>query len=338
MRAIVQTTLAEPGDALTLKELGAEAELAPGEVLIDVALAPVHHGDLHLIRTLPEIPAQPGFVRRGSEAVGTICAVGEDVAKQGELKVGSRVVGFPAIGAWADRVAVPAYSIIPIPDDLGDEAAAQLFINYVTARMILRGLRKSVPEAVLSKGAVLVTGASTVVARLVLHFLSSEGTHAIGLARTEASAQRVQSEVSGVPVAATANADWKSQVAAHAGERPIVGVADCVSGALVGELVPLLADDCAIVTYGDLGGGPIGLTGFDVSEHQFVVRGVTFVRWFMEASPSEQAADIAAAIALARDLPTLFTASNVFPLTQFQDAVAAVEAPNRNGFVFLAPK
>ena len=338
MKAIVQTALGEPVSALELKDISEQAELEPNEVLIDVTLAPVHHGDLHLIRTRSSLPQQPRYLRRGSEAVGTVRSLGEDVSRKGELKVGSRVVGFPAIGSWADRVVVPAHSVISIPDDIGDEVAAQLFINYVTARMIMRGLRKSVSEDALGSGAVLVTGASTVVGRLLLHLMSSEGLHCVGLSRTKASATRVQSEISGVRVAATADADWKSQIVSLAGDRPIVGVADCVSGVLVGDLVPLLVDDCVIVTYGDLGGGPIGLTGFDITDHQFVVRGVTFVRWFTEVPSNEQAEDIAAALKLARDLPSLFTGSSTFDLEEFQHAIAAVEKPNRKGFVFPIPK
>jgi NADPH2:quinone reductase len=337
MKAIVQNAVGEPNSALALNEIGEQAELASNEVLIEVNLSPVHHGDLHLIRSLRGIPDEPGYARRGSEAVGIVRAVGEDIAKQGNLKIGARVVGLPAIGAWAERVVIPAFSAIPIPDDLSDEIAAQLFINYVTARMILRGLRKSVPEEKLRDGAVLVTGASSVVARLLLYFLRQEGLNPIGLARSEASAKRVQSELSDVPVTATADAEWKSHVTAGAAGKPIVGVADCVSGALLGEIAPLLADDCGIVTYGSLDNGPIGLNGFDITDHQFVIRGVTFVRWFFEVPPEEQSADIAAAIALARERPSLFTASNVFRLEDFEQAIAAVEQLNRNGFVFLKP-
>ena len=71
------------------------------------------------------------------------------------------MIGFPAAGSWAESVAIPASAAIPVPPDLEDHIAAQLFVNYVTARMVLHGLRKSAPDEVLRKGAVLVTGAST---------------------------------------------------------------------------------------------------------------------------------------------------------------------------------
>jgi len=174
MRAAVQNALGEPANALRLIDIKDRYQLTPGEVLIDVKLSPVHHGDLQLTRSQPNIPEDVGFVRRGSEAVGIVRALGSDVERQGNLKVGDRVIGFPAVGSWAQSVAIPAPAAIPIPPELSDEVAAQLFINYVTARMILRGLRKSVPDEVLREGSVLVTGASTVVGRLLLHFLRKE--------------------------------------------------------------------------------------------------------------------------------------------------------------------
>ncbi len=337
MKAVVQIALGEPADVLKLIDIKDQYQPAPGEILIDVKLTPVHHGDLHLTRSQPNIPEDVGFVRRGSEAVGIVRALGSEVEGQGKLKVGDRVIGFPAAGSWAESVAIPAPAAIPVPPELSDEVAAQLFINYVTARMILRGLRKSVPNEVLREGAVLVTGASTVVARLLLHFLDKEGLKPIGLARSSASAKRVATELAGIQVAATEDADWQTQVTSLAVGKKIVGVLDCVSGSLLGDLVPLLADDAAIVTYGALGGGKLGIGGPDVIVHQFIIRGVTFGRWFSELPQDEQINDIRSAIKLAGELPSLFKVGGVYSLADFQRAISAVEAPNRDGFVFIKP-
>lgn len=337
MKAVVQSALGEPADVLKLIYIKDQSQPAPGDVWIDVTLAPVHHGDLHLTRSQPNIPEAVGCVRRGSEAVGIVRALGSEAEGQGKLKVGDRVIGFPAVGAWAESVAVPAPMAIPVPPELSDEVAAQLFINYVAARMILRGLRKSVPDEVLRDGAVLVTGASTVVARLLLHFLDQEGLTPIALARSTASAKRVATELEGVQMAATEDADWQTQVTSLAAGKKIVGVLDCVSGSLVRDLVPLLADDAAIVTYGALGGGKLGIGVPDIINHQFVIRGVTFVRWFSELSQEEQINDIRSAIKLAGELPSLFKVGGIYELADFQQAISAVEAPNRDGFVFIKP-
>lgn len=336
MKAIVQSALGEPADALKLIDIE-DHQPASGEVLIDVKLAPVHHGDLQLIRAEPNVPEDVGYVRRGSEAVGIVRALGSEVEGQGNLKVGDRVIGFPAVGSWAESVVIPAFAAIPVPPELSDEVAAQLLINYVTARMILRGLRRSVSDEVLHEGAVLVTGASTVVARLLLHFLGKEGLKPIGLTRSTASAKRVATELAGVQVAATEDADWQTQLTSLAAGKKIVGVLDCVSGSLVGDLVPLLADDAAIVTYGALGGGKLGIGAPEIVGRQFVIRGVVFVRWFSELSRDEQINDIQSAIKLAGELPFLFKVGGVYGVADFQRAISAVEASNRDGFVFIKP-
>ncbi len=337
MKAVVQKALGEPVNALQLIEINDPSHPAPGEVLIDVKLAPIHHGDIFLVRSQPNIPEDVGYIRRGSEAVGIVRALGSDVEAEITLEVGDRVIGFPAIGSWAQSVAIPAFAAIPIPPELEDEVAAQLFINFVTARMILRGLHKSVPDEVLRDGSVLVTGASTVVARLLLHFLVKEGLKSIGLTRSMESAKRVATELEGVPIAATEDADWLKQVTSLAAGRKIVGVLDCVSGPVAGDLVPLLAEDSAIVTYGALGGGKLGIGLSEIINHQFVIRGITFTRWFSELSREEQTSDVQSAIKLAGEMPSLFKTAGVYSLDKFQEAISAVEAPNRDGFVLIKP-
>lgn len=337
MKAVVQNALGEPAGVLKLLEIAEYGQPAPTEVLIDVSLAPVHHGDLQLTQAQTDIPTDPGYVRRGSEAVGVIRALGSEIAGRSEFKVGDRVIGFPATGSWAQSVAIPATAAIPVPPHLGDEVAAQLLINYVTARMILRGMRKSVSDEVLRDGVVLVTGASSVVARLLLHLLGEDGVGRIGLTRSMESAKRVATELRDVQVAATEDAEWRGQITSVANGRKIVAVLDCVSGQLTGDLAPLLADDAAIVTYGALGGATLGIGAPEIVGRQLVIRGVVFVRWFTELSPAEQAADIESAMKLATEMPSFFKVAGIFSLADFREAISAVEAPNRDGFVFIKP-
>lgn len=337
MKAVVQTALGEPEDVLEPIRVKSPDQLLPDEVMIDVTLAPVHHGDLQLIRTQPDIPQDTGYVPRGTEAIGIVRALGAGAKAASDLKVGDRVIAFPAFGSWAETVVIPASAAIRVPQALGDEIAAQLMINHVTARMILRGLRESVSEDVLSKGAVLVTGAGSVVAQLLLHMLDSEGYAPIGLARSKASAARVISALKGAKVAATEDKDWQAQVTSLAHDRKIVGVLDCVSGGLVGEYAPLLSDDAAIVTYGALGGTSLGIGAPEIVARQFVIRGVVFNRWFTDVSPEERAADIRSAMQLASALPSVFRTGGVYSLDDVRNAVATVEEPNRDGFIFLRP-
>ena len=336
MKAIVQKSVGEPAEVLKLVDL-AFPQPGPGEVVIDVALASVHHGDVLQTRLTSTIPEPIGHIRRGSEAVGVIRSLSADVAAEGRLKVGDRVIGFPAAGCWAESFAIPASAAIPVPPELSDDVAAQLFVNYTTARTVLRGLRKSVSDEVLREGAVLVTGAGTVVARLLLHFLDKEGIKPIGLARTAVTAKRVATELAGVWVTAVEDANWRAQVTSFAAGKKIVGVLDCVAGPLIADLLPLVANEAAIVTYGALGGSELTLGPVELVSRQLVVRGEVFGKWFRELSPGERAGDIQSAFRLATELPALFRVSSIYTLADIKDAVMAVEAPGRNGFVLVKP-
>ncbi|MGE7370373.1 alcohol dehydrogenase catalytic domain-containing protein [Neorhizobium sp. NPDC001467] len=338
MKAVVQIDTGEPATALQLMEIGAvDTVLQPDSVAIDVLLTPVHYGDLVLIRSELNKPEHPPHIRRGSEAVGMVRSIGANVSGYSKVAVGDRVIAFPASGSWAETVVVPAAACIPVPSDIEDNVAAQLLINFVTARMAIRGLRKSVPQIDLSQGAVLVTGPNTVVGSLLLHLLREEGIEGIGLARTAASAARIKEVLGDVVVAAMDNPTWRSQVTDTCAGKKIVGVLDCVSGKILSELATLLADDAAIISYGALGGGTLDINTLEVVGHQFVIRGVVFTRWFSELSLEQQSEDIRSAFEVSRAFPSLFRTHKIFEFGDIQAAVAAVEAPGRNGFVFLRP-
>lgn len=337
MKVVVQSALGQQADALSVLDIEAENLPAPGKVLIDVRLASVHHGDLAQTRSQQSIPDDVGYVRRGSEAVGVVRALAPDVEAHSQLKPGDRVIGFPAFASWAESIVIPVQAVIPVPPEVSDEVAAQLLINYVTARTILRGLRKSVPDQALRDGAVLLTGASTVVARLLIVLLDKEELTSIGLTRSAASAKRVAAEMAGTKLTSTEEDDWQAKVTGLAAGKKIVGVLDCVSGSLVGDLVPLLADEAAIVTYGALGGNEFGIGAADIVGRRLLIRGVTFGRWFAELSQEEQHEDIQSAFRVASELPSIFKVAGVYSLSDFRKAVLAVEAPNRDGFIFIKP-
>ena len=68
MKAVVQSAVGEPAEVLKLIDLDVP-QPGPGEAVIDVSLAPVHHGDVLQIRAQSSIPTQSansGAARRRS--------------------------------------------------------------------------------------------------------------------------------------------------------------------------------------------------------------------------------------------------------------------------------
>jgi NADPH:quinone reductase len=107
---------------------------APGEVVVDVAVAEVNYPDLMVIegsyQIKPPFPFSPG-----KSAAGRVSAVGEGVTG---LHAGDRVAVQVEYGTYAEKVRVPAASCYPIPDDISFEKAAALGLVYQTAWFALR--------------------------------------------------------------------------------------------------------------------------------------------------------------------------------------------------------
>jgi NADPH:quinone reductase-like Zn-dependent oxidoreductase len=333
MRAVVQIAVGEPLSSLSLRDVPAPEVPADDNVIIDIDLASVHHGDLFMTRKVTALPPGETFILRGNEAVGRIRAIGRNVARNSPFQVGDRVTTFLASYAWAEQVECPAALVLEAPDDISDTVAAQLYVNAITAFMVFRSMKESL-DAKGCNGPVLLTGASTAVGRILAHLSREAGIEVIGLTRSEAAAKRTGELVPDVRYVAQASSGWLEILKAATGERQFVVLGDCVSGVLLTQLDPLIATGAAIVTYGGLDPNPIGLTGLEVASRGLELRGIPIFSWF-NSTLEQQQADIAAALGLARVHPELFMAAAVYDLQDWHAAIKAVETPGRDGFVFL---
>ncbi|MFI7586127.1 NAD(P)H-quinone oxidoreductase [Spongisporangium articulatum] len=108
-------------EVLTLDEVP-EPVPQPGEVVVQVTAAGVNRADVVQRQGFypppPGAPAWPGL-----EVSGTIAALGEGVEG---WTTGARVCALLSGGGYAERVAVPAGQLLPVPDDLDLVDAAGL--------------------------------------------------------------------------------------------------------------------------------------------------------------------------------------------------------------------
>ena len=109
MRAI---TIPQPGDAdsLVLADVP-DPEVQAGQVLVDVVAAGVNRADV--MQRLGHYPPPPGASEYpGLEVSGRIAALGEGVEG---WQVGDEVCALLDGGGYAERVAVPAEQLLPVP-------------------------------------------------------------------------------------------------------------------------------------------------------------------------------------------------------------------------------
>lgn len=127
MRAIVH----EPGDPpapLRWEEVP-EPVAGPGEVVLAVAATAVNRADLLQVRGL--YPPPPGASPiLGLEAAGTVVSAGPDVVA---WTPGDRAMVLLAGGGYAERVAVDARHLLPIPSSLGPTEAGAVPEVFLTA-------------------------------------------------------------------------------------------------------------------------------------------------------------------------------------------------------------
>src|SRR4051812_46068635 len=109
MRAVTLPTFGDP-DVLTLADVP-DPEVGSGEVLVDVAATAVNRADL--LQRMGFYNPPPGASDiPGLECSGVVAEIGDGVTG---WSVGDEVCALLAGGGYAQRVAVPAGQLLPIP-------------------------------------------------------------------------------------------------------------------------------------------------------------------------------------------------------------------------------
>jgi putative PIG3 family NAD(P)H quinone oxidoreductase len=140
MHAVVIT---EPGgpEVLQWTEVP-DPEPGPGEVLVDVAASAVNRADMMQRQGLYPPPAgAPPYP--GLECSGTIAAVGDGVTG---WQPGEQVCALLAGGGYAEKVAVPAGQLMPVPKSTSlieaaalPESACTVYSNVFTGARLAKG-------------------------------------------------------------------------------------------------------------------------------------------------------------------------------------------------------
>lgn len=173
MRAILSNAPGGP-ETLVLEEV-LDPTPGKGEVVIEVKAVGINYPDTLIIadryQFKPPRPFSPG-----GELAGVVEAVGEGV--KGVFK-GDRVIAVPGWGGLVERIAVPAASVIKIPDGMDFETAAALVMTYGTSYYALKD------RAGLKAGeSLLVLGAAGGVGVAAVELGKAMGAHVIAAAST----------------------------------------------------------------------------------------------------------------------------------------------------------
>ena len=325
MRALVHSSFGDPAEVLTVQDVPTP-EPGPGQVRLRVLLATVHNHDLLTVRGLygykPELPA-----RSGTEAVGVVDAVGEGVDAG---LVGRRFTVGGAFGAWAEFVLAPAAGLIPVPDDIPDEQAAQLGSMPFSAISVLDSLGLATGDWMIQNAA---NGA---VGRMVAQLGAARGVHVVSLVRraegiAELEAQGVRN------VVATDAEDWQDQVRALTGGSPIRAGIDSVGGDASGQVAAMLGEGGLLVVFGAMASPTMRISSGDVIFKQLTVRGFWGSK-VAAAMPAEQrGALFGELLQRIRDGVLTLPVSAVLPFERIAEASEGNLRAGREGKILLQP-
>ena len=261
MRALICSELGPPSK-LTIGEMP-DPEAGPGQVVVDVASAGLNFPDTLIIegryQFQPELPFSPG-----GEAAGVVSDVGEGVSN---VAVGDRVIALAPYGAFAEKWAVGASGVIPVPDALDMVAAAGFGLTYGTSYHALK------QRARLRSGETL----------LVLGAAGGVGSAAIELGKHM-----------GATVIAVTSSDVKAEFAKQLGADHTIGYSN-----LRDDLKRLTDERGVDVVYDPVGGGVtwggrhlvVGFAAGDIPElpiNLALLKGASLVGVFWGRSLTEE--------------------------------------------------
>ncbi|NBJ11187.1 zinc-dependent alcohol dehydrogenase family protein [Microvirga arsenatis] len=239
-----------------------------GEVQIRVKALGLNRAEV-LLRTgsYIETPTLPSGL--GLEAAGIVEAVGEDV---GGFVPGDAVsvVPPPSMVRWpayGELVTFPAEFVVKHPPSLGWEAAAAVWVQYLTAYGALIDIAK-----LRRDDFVVITAASSSVGLAAIQIANLIGATPIAVTRTSGKKQALL-EFGATHVIASAEEDLEARMIDIAGPKGVRVVFDPIGGPIFEPLTAAMSRGGILIEYGGLSPEPTPFPLFTILSKTLTLRG-----------------------------------------------------------------
>ena len=323
MKRVIFHQPGKPSDVLAVEDV-ATPTVGTDEVLIKVLASPINPSDTMFVQNLygirPQLPSPAGF-----EGVGIVAEAGANV----QIPVGTRA-SFTGIGAWGTHIVVSQRALIPVPDGMSDDVAAQLFVNPFTAVAM-------VEESGVQPGQwLMITACASALGKMVIQICKMRGIKTIGTVRHDALTQELKA-LGADAIINTQTEDLPKRVNEITDRAGAKAVLECIGGNATSEALKCLGRGGVMLIYGLLGlQDPtinIGLMIF----RELSLKGFWLTDWTRRVTPETRQRVAQEVIALLASGQVQMPVEAIYRLEEIAQAVAHADAPGRWGKILVKP-
>jgi len=323
MKSILFEQVGKPTDILEVADVPMP-EPGPNEVRVKVIGSPINPSDIMFVQNLygirPRLPSGAGF-----EGVGIVDALGEGV----QMRTGMRV-SFTSIGTWSEYAIAHQRSLIPLPDAISDDIAAQLFVNPFTAYAMVQDAQ------VKEGGWLMLTAAGSAFGKMVIQLCQMRGIKTIGTVRRD----DLNDELKAIGLTEVVNVETESLTARVKEITDGAGVAcvlDAVGGHTATEALKCIAKGGTMIIYGVLSLQDPSFNAGLLIFRELTVKGFWLTDW-MRRVDSQTRQDVAQnVISLLASGKIQLPVEAAYSLDQIVEAVDHAERHGRWGKILIKP-
>lgn len=324
MRSVRFHEFGDPTDVLRVEEVP-QPEPSAGQVLVRLRARSINPSDLLTVRgfygALPKLPATPGL-----EGMGEVASVGAGVQS---FRVGQRVIPLGVPGTWQEYMAAESAQLIPVPESVSDQTAAQFVVNPLTAWIM------TTEELALKSGEwLLQTAAGSTLGRVVLQIARLRGFKTINVVRRREQVKELQA-LGADEVICTADEDLVERVREITGRAGVTKAMDAVGGETGAAVMRALGRGGVMLIYGLLSAEPMPVDGGRMIFNASTLRGFWLSEWLRTAPTERRQAAISELLRLMATHEVVPPVEAEYPLAEVLSAVGHAERPGRSGKVLL---
>lgn len=323
MKTIQFEQTGKPADILNAIEKDVP-EPGAGEVRIRVGVSPINPSDIMFVQNLygirPQLPSGAGF-----EGMGVVDAVGEGV----DIEPGQRV-SFTGVGAWSEYVVTHHKALIPIPDEMADEVAAQLFVNPFTAFAMVE------EAGVNADGWLMITACASAFGKMAIQLCKQRGIKTIGTVRRN----DLNDELTALGLTEIINTETDNMAARVKQITDGQGVAcvlDAVGGHTASEALKCLGRGGKMLIYGLLSMQDPTFNAGLIIFRELTIKGFWLTDWMRRVDAKTRQRVAGEVIGMLASGQIKMPVEATYSLDEIAKAVEHADAPGRWGKILVKP-